>query len=123
MQHTYRASICVINALTQDGCWNLAFGALGAIFVAALPAVGNTLSIQGAAHNVVTHTREVFHPTTANQHHTVLLQVVPLTADIRRDFKAIGKADTRHFAQSRVRLFGRRGVHTSAHSALLRTGL
>src|SRR5699024_1951381 len=45
------------------------------------------------------------------------------TANVAGHFVAVGQAYTRHLAQSRVRLFRRRRVHTGANTATLRTGL
>src|SRR3546814_12295339 len=66
------------------------------------------LSIQRAAHGVVTHTRKVFYTTATDQHYAVLLQVVTFTADVRGDFIAIGQTNTAHFTQCGVRFLRRR---------------
>ena len=84
--------------------------------------VGHAGTVERAAHSVITHTGQVFHTAAADQHHRVLLQVVAFAADVADDFEAIGQANLRHFAQRRVRLFRRRGVHARAHAALLRAG-
>src|SRR5216683_3274711 len=62
---------------------------LGAIFGAALLAVFHALRVERAAHDVVAHARQVFHPPAADQHHRVLLQVVALAADIADHFEAV----------------------------------
>src|SRR5690606_4912460 len=77
---------------------------LGTVLGAALLTTVNTGGIQGAAHGVVTHTRQVLHPATTNQDHGVFLQVVTFTTDIGGDFVAIGQTHTADFTQRGVRL-------------------
>src|SRR3989304_10175943 len=55
---------------------------LGAVLRAALLAVFHALRVQGPAHDVVAHARQVLHPATADQHHRVLQQVICLDADL-----------------------------------------
>src|SRR5690242_2327223 len=40
--------------------------------------------------------------------------------NVRGHFDSVGEAHARHFPQRRIRLLGSRGVHTGAHTALLR---
>src|SRR3546814_20059352 len=81
------------------------------------------LSIQRAAHGVVTHTRKVFYKTATDQHYAVLLQVVTFTADVRGDSIAIGQTHTAHFTQCGVRFIRRGGVTTNAPATTLRAVL
>ena len=55
-------------------------GALGSILGATLGTAGDTCGIEGATHNVIAHTGEVLHTTTAHHHDAVLLQIVTLTS-------------------------------------------
>ncbi|CAK8740133.1 hypothetical protein SODG_003576 [Sodalis praecaptivus] len=63
---------------------------LHAVLGAALLAVFNTGAVKGATNGVVTHTRQVFYTTAADQDHGVLLQVMTFTADVGGDFKPVG---------------------------------
>src|SRR5262252_789926 len=63
---------------------------LGAVFGTTLAAISNALGIERAAGDVVSHTRQILDPAAADQHHRVLLQVVPLARDVARDLEAIG---------------------------------
>src|SRR5574340_1345334 len=67
---------------------------LGATLLAALHADG----VEGPADDVVAHAREVLHAAPADEHHQVLLQVVPDARDVARDLEAVGQADARHLA-------------------------
>src|SRR6185295_12756347 len=64
------------------------FRRLGAVLRTTLLPVLHALRIQRAAHDVVAHARQVFHPAAANQHDRVLLQVVALATDVADDFEA-----------------------------------
>src|SRR5688572_26554394 len=65
-------------------------GALHAILGAAAVAVGlvgaaradRSGSVEGAAHHVVAHARQILHAAAADQDHAVLLEVVTLTRDV-----------------------------------------
>src|ERR1043165_463248 len=96
---------------------------LRAILGAALLSVCNTCCIQGTAHNVVTHTRQVFHAATAHQDDGVFLQLVTLTRNIGGHFDAICEANAGDLPQCRIRLLGRHGTHDRTYSALLRCAL
>src|SRR5688572_24258890 len=93
----------------RDGWRRLFLRALRAVLGTALTAVVHARAVEGAAHRVIAHAREVFHTTAADQHHRVFLQVVTFAADVADDFEAIGQAHLGDFAQRRVRLFRRRG--------------
>src|SRR5690606_7605468 len=101
----------------------LGFRAFGAVFRAALATCRYTGGIERAAHGVITHTRQVLHPATANQDHGVFLQVVAFAPDVGGHFVAAGQAHTAHLAQSRVRLLRRGGIHAGADATSLRTAL
>src|SRR5690606_35879613 len=96
---------------------------LGAVAAAGLLAVLHTLGVERAADDLVAHTREVLHTTAADEHHRVLLQVVALAGDVRRDLDLAGQANTRDLAQRGVRLLRGRGVHAGAHATTLRAPL
>src|SRR5690554_942394 len=79
--------------------------------------------VQGSAHCMVTHTRQVFYPATPNQNNAVLLQVVAFTTDVGRHFIAVGQTNPAHFPQSRVRLLRGGGVYACANATTLRARL
>src|SRR2546427_4518304 len=57
-------------------------GFLRAVLGSALLAVLDALGIERAAHDVVAHAGQVFHPASPDQHHRVLLQIVAFPADV-----------------------------------------
>ncbi|SPU71177.1 Uncharacterised protein [Brucella neotomae] len=89
----------------------------------ALLAVLDTLGIENATDDVVTHTRQVLHTTATDHHDGVLLQVMPFTRDITNDFKAVRQTNLGNLTQSRVRLLRGRRVNAGANAALLRVCL
>src|SRR3954453_5207225 len=93
---------------------------LHAVLGAGLLAVRHAGGVERPADDLVAHTRQVLDATAADEHDRVLLEVVPLTGDVRRALHAVGQPDTRHLAQRRVRLLRRGRVHAGAHPALLR---
>src|SRR5690606_23665664 len=96
---------------------------LGAVAAAGLLAVLHTLGVEGAADDLVAHTGQVLHTTATDEHHRVLLQVVALARDVRRDLDRAGQANTRDLTQRGVRLLRGRGVHAGAHATTLRAPL
>src|SRR5688572_17756783 len=98
-------------------------GTLRAILGAALFSIGNAGRIQGAAHNVITHTGQVFDTSATYQHHGVLLQLMTFTWDVRGHFDAICQTDTGDLAQCRIWLLGSHRTHDRADAALLRRAL
>src|SRR6478736_2874611 len=125
------ASISLLNfgsgRMVRTGAWArrdmdeypLLLRALGAVLGTTLLALGDAGAVQGAAHRVVAHARQILHAAPADEHHRVLLQVVALTADVAGDFVAVGEAHAGDLAQGRIRLLGRRGIDARAHAALL----
>src|SRR5690606_9456935 len=85
-----------------------------------LPAILHALQVERAPDDVVAHAGEILHAAAADQHDRVLLQVVPLAADIRDHLEAVGEAHLRNLAQRRVRLLRSRRVDARADAAPLR---
>src|SRR6266850_5156495 len=75
------------------------FWTLGAVFRTALTTILDALGIEGAADDVITHSRKVFDPASANQHHRMLLQVVTLAGNVARYLVAVGEANPRDLPQ------------------------
>src|SRR5690606_29373209 len=96
---------------------------LGAVLGTALAASAYAGTVQGPAHRVVAHTRQVLHTAAADQNDAVLLQVVAFTTDVGRHFIAVRQANAADLAQRGVRLLRRGRVNTSADAALLRRAL
>ena len=88
-----------------------------------LLAVLDTLGIERATHDVVTHTRQILDTAAAHEHDGVLLQIVAFARDVGGDFDARGQAHTSDLTQSRVRLLRGGGVDTGAHAAAQRAAL
>src|SRR5580765_5429419 len=93
---------------------------LGAVLRAALLASAHSTRVQRAAHDVVTHSRQILHAAPADEHDRVLLQVVPLARDVARHLDAVRQPHARDLAQRGVRLLRRGGVDARADPALLR---
>src|SRR5690349_6604183 len=96
---------------------------LRAVAAAGLLAVADTLGVQRAADDLVSNTRQVLDTPATHEHDRVLLKVVADTRDVRGHLDAVGEPDTRHLAESGVRLLGRRGVNARADAAPLRAAL
>ena len=96
------------------------FRFLSAVLAPALFAIVHTAGVKRAADNMVTHTGQILNTPAANQHYRMLLQIVPLTGDIRGYLVAVGQPHTGHLTQSRVRLLGRCGVNPGADPPPLR---
>ena len=73
-----------------------------------------------AANDVIAHAGQVLDAAAADQHHRVLLQVVPFARNVARHLEAVGQPHPRHLAQCRVRLFRRRRIDARADAPLLR---
>src|SRR6476620_4520368 len=99
----------------------LLFRSLRAILGPTLLSIGHANRIQRSANDVIAHARQVLHAASPHEHNGVLLQVVPHAWNIGCDFHAVGKTNTRYFAQCRVGFFRSRGIDTNADPALLRT--
>src|SRR3712207_5497563 len=95
---------------------------LHAVLGAGLLAVVDAGGVERPADDLVAHARQVLDAAAAHEHHGVLLQVVTLARDVRRDLDAAGDADAGHLAQRRVRLLRRGRVDTRAHAAALGGG-
>ncbi len=99
------------------------FRALGPVFGTALPAAVYACGIQGTPYNVITYTGKVFYTASAHQYDGVLLEVVSFARNVGVYLFLVGKAHTGYLTQGRIRLFGRRGVHTRTHPTTLRAGV
>src|SRR5690606_2994533 len=75
------------------------FRTLGTVLGTTLLTVFHAGGIQRTTHGVVAHTRKVFYTTATDQNYAVLLQVVAFTADVRRNFVAVGQTHAAHFTQ------------------------
>ena len=98
-------------------------GLLGAVLGTGGLTTGNTSEILSTAHEVVSDTGAVLHPSAADEHDRVLLEVVALTRDVGGDGAAVGELDTRHFTDSRVWFFGLCGEDLAADALDERFGL
>src|SRR5699024_2634086 len=107
-------------AWVRGPCAALLLLPLGSVAAAGLLTALDSLGVEGAADDLVTHTREVLHTTAADEHDRVLLQVVALTGDVRGDLDLARELHTGALAECGVRLLGSGRVHTGAHAAPLR---
>src|SRR5215510_3725648 len=96
---------------------------LRAVAAARLLAVADALGVEGPADDLVADSGQVPHPAAAHQHDRVLLQVVPDARDVGGDLDLAGEPDSRHLAQSGVRLLGRGCVDARANAPALGAAL
>src|SRR5690606_8939382 len=75
--------------------------------------------VERAADDVVTHAREILHTTAADEHHAVLLEVVPLARNVRGGLDAVREAHARDLPEGRVRLLRGGRVDAGADASLL----
>jgi hypothetical protein len=80
----------------------------------------DSLGIQGAANEMITHARQVFDPASPDEDDRMFLKVVPDSRNIGRDFDIVGQADPGDFPESGVGLLGRGREHARANASLLR---
>src|SRR4051812_24573823 len=78
----------------------------GTVLRAGLLAFGDALAVEDAPDDMVADARQVADASATHQDDRVLLQVVPLAADVGGDLLAVGEPDSRHLAQRRVGLLG-----------------
>ena len=95
---------------------------LRAVLGTTLTPLVNAEAVQRTADDVITHTRQIAHTTAFHKHHRVLLQIVPLATDVRRDLLTVGQPDTRNLAQRRVRLLRSTGRNLQTDAPTLRAG-
>lgn len=70
---------------------------------------------------MIPHTGTILTTSTSDEHHTVLLNVVALSGDIRRDLSTGAQTHTRRLTLAGIGLLGPRNAHLEAHALLLRT--
>src|SRR6202034_1094170 len=99
---------------------------LGAVLGPAALAVFRALRVERTSDNVVADARQILDTTAANQHNTVLLQVMADAWDVCGDFRprittaGPGEANARNLTKSGIRLLGRHRSHDQTDTALLR---
>src|SRR6202020_2664212 len=76
----------------------LFLGTFGAVLGAPLTTIADAGAIERTADRVITHAGEILDAAAADQHHRVLLQIVPFAADVAGDFIAIGEAHAANLA-------------------------
>ena len=69
-------------------------GALGTVLGTGLLTVLDALRVEGAANDVVTHTRQVLHTAATHKHDRVLLKVVSLSRYVGVHFLLVCQTDT-----------------------------
>src|SRR6476619_3249174 len=67
----------------------LSFFFLGSVLRAALLTILYTCRIKASTNDMITHTRQILHTTTADQHDRVFLEVVTFSRDISDNFNLI----------------------------------
>lgn len=72
---------------------------------------------------MVSDAGEILDPSAPNHHDRVFLKIVANAGYIRSDFGTGHQPNPRYLPQSRIRLLGRRGVHSHADPSFLRARL
>jgi len=93
---------------------------LDTIFASPSHTVDNTSEIEGAADDLVLHTRKILGSSSSDQNHTVFLQVVPFSGDVRHARLARRQLYSSDFPLPRVGLLGSCSEHLRADSFELR---
>src|SRR5688500_4648929 len=88
----------------RRGIWLGLARRLRAVLAAALPPVADAGRVEGAADDVVLHGRKVTDLAAADQHHRVLLEVVPDAGDVGGDLHPVRQPHARNLPERRVRL-------------------
>src|SRR5688572_13134700 len=114
-------AISRFSALTRRLMSSSLLGPLGPVLGAPLLAVLHPRGVERAADDVVAHAGQVLHPSAADQHDGMLLQVVPLARDVGRDLVAVREPHAGHLAKSRVGLLRRGRIDARADPSPLRT--
>lgn len=83
----------------------------------------HTERIAATADDLVANPWQVTHSTTTDQNDRVLLEVVPFTRNINRDFFAVAQTHPGDFSESRVRLLWGHRTNDQANALLLRASL
>jgi hypothetical protein len=75
--------------------------------------------IKRTTDDVVTHTWQILHSTTANKNNRVFLEVVTLTADVSDDFISVGQANLGNLTKRGVGLFRCASVNLETNATAL----
>src|SRR3954453_3017890 len=95
---------------------------LDAVDRAPLAAVADPRGVERAPDHLVADARQVLDPAAADQHHRVLLEIVPLTRDVAGDLHPVGETDPGDLPQRRVGLLGGDRVDPGADAPALGRG-
>src|ERR1700730_3991146 len=87
---------------------------LGAVLATALLAVAGAGGVQRSADDVVADAGDLLDAAAADQHHRVLLEIVPDPGDVGGHLDLAGQPDAGHLAEGRVGLLG--GGRVDAHA-------
>jgi len=96
------------NCLTNCGL----LGLLGAVLASTCCSARNTTQIQSSSNKMIPHTRTILCTSTSHQHNTMLLNIVSLARNIRRNNSSSGKLHTSGFSLTRVGLLGSNNTNT-----------
>ena len=89
------------------------------IFGTALFSTFHSTGILHTTDDVITDTGKVLHSATPYEYNGVLVEVVALSGDVRRNLETVTKPYTGNLTESRVGLFRCRSVHTGTNTLLL----
>ena len=92
----------------------------GAVTRSRLLATLDSLRVQYAANNRVSHARQVVRAAAADQHNRVFLKIVPLSWNVGNRFTTIGQAHLCDLPKGGIRLPRSRGIDARQHTASLR---
>lgn len=103
------------------GLW--LFGLLDTVFTARLCTTSDSTKVQGTTYEFVTHTWQILRPSTSDQNHTMLLEIVALALDVGHEGFTRRQLDPRDLSLGRVGFLGRLDEQTGDDALLLWAGL
>lgn len=95
-------------------------GLLGAVFTPASLPARHAAQVQRPPNQMIPHTRTILTAAASDQHDGMLLDVVPLAGDVRRDRPSGRQPDSGRLALARVGLLGARDADLEADALALR---
>ena len=99
----------------------LFLGSFSTVFRPSLCPSFNTWSIKCTTDDVIPYTRQVFYPSSTDQHDGVLLKVVTFTRDVGIHLFLVGQPYPGNFPHGWVRLFGSGGIYPYTNAPALWT--
>src|SRR5438094_5174957 len=102
-----------------SGAFCTSFRTFSTVLRPAATAPVHSKAVKGPPNDMIPHSWQVLHPTAADQHDRVLLQVMTFPRNIGDHFLPVCQTHLSDFSQRRIRLFWRTGHYLHTHTAPL----